>query len=183
MIARPLFLPARILLTGTALLIAGCNVRTHDNGQDSSASITIGNGGEDDSANHTVSITAPGFSARMDLPNLDLGTGTMQIEGMKVFPGTKIHGVDIAGDVDKGDDEDARHKGEVAMGFTAPGDVGQVIAWYRDQAQKTGWTIVTPTAGNQFEATKPGEHGPARFALRLAPAASGSDGRFTVTGR
>lgn len=183
MIARPLLPSAAILLAGTALLIAGCSVRTHDNGQDSSASISIGNDADDGSGNHAVSITAPGFSAKMNLPNLDLGTGTMQIEDMKIFPGTKIHGVDIAGDAGKGDDEDASGRGLVEMGFTAPGGVDQVIAWYRDQAQKTGWTIVTPTAGNQFEATKPGEHGPTHFALRVAATASGSDGHFTVTGR
>ncbi len=176
MMARPLFLPA-------ALLLAGCSMHTHDNGQDSTASITIGNGGEDGSGNHAVSITAPGFSAKMDLPNLDLGTGSMQIEDMKIFPGTKIQGVNITGETAKSDDEDASSRGQVAMGFTAPGGVDQVIAWYRDQAQKTGWTIVAPTAGNQFEATKPGEHGPAHFALRVAATASGSDGHFTVTGR
>lgn len=186
MIARPLFLPRAILLASAALLAAGCSVKTHDNGQDG-ASITIGKGGDDDGGNHSVSINAPGFSAKMNLPNLDLGSGTMQIDDMKIFPGTKIHGVDIAGDADKGDDggDDGEEsgKGQVEMGFTAPGGVDQVIAWYRDQARKTGWTIVTPTAGNQFEATKPGDHGPARFALRVTPTDTGSDGHFTITGR
>ena len=178
MMARPLLLSPAILLAGAALLIAGCSVHTRDNDQDSSASISIGNGGEDGSGNQSVSIAAPGFSAKMDLPNLDLGTGSMQIEDMKIFPGTKIRGVNIVG----GTGKSADGKGQVEMGFTAPGGVDQVIAWYRDQAQKTGWTIETPTAGNQFEATKSREHGPARFALRIAPTASGSDGHFTVTG-
>ncbi len=174
MMARPLFL-------APAILLAGCSVHSPDNGQDNTASITIGKGSEDGSGNHSMSITAPGFSAKMDLPNLDLGTGSMQIEDMKIFPGTKIQGVNITGDTGKSDDTDG--KGQVEMGFTAPGGVDQVMAWYRDQAQKTGWTIVTPTVGNQFEATKAGEHGPAHFALRVAATASGSDGRFTVTGR
>ena len=182
MMARPLLLRPAILLAGTALLLAGCSVHTHDNGQDSSASISIGNGGENGSGNRSMSITAPGFSAKMDLPNIDLGTGTMQIEDMKIFPGTKIRGVNIVGGADESADESGDGKGQVEMGFTAPGGVDQVIAWYRNQAQKTGWTIVTPTAGNQFEATKSREHGPARFALRIAPTATGSDGHFTVTG-
>jgi len=178
MIARPLFLAA-------TLLLAGCSVRTHGNGQDGTASITIGNAA-DGGGNHSMSINAPGFSARMDLPDLDLGTGSMQIEDMKIFPGTKIQGLNITGearDTASSADESADGKGEVQMGFTAPGGVDQVIAWYRDQAQKSGWTIVPPTAGNQFEATKPGEHGPAHFALRIAATATGSDGRFSVTGR
>ncbi len=176
MIAHPLLVP----IAGAALLLAGCSVRTHDDGKDSSASITIGNGGGDGASDtRSVSISAPGFSAKMDMPNLDLGSGSMQIEDMKVYPGTKIEGVQITGKPGSGADGD----GNVEMGFTTPAGVGEVIAWYRDQAQKTGWTIVQPTPGHQFEATKQAGHGPARFALQIAANETGSGGRFTVTGR
>ncbi len=174
MIARPLLLP----LAGTALLLAGCSVRTHDDGKDSTASITIGNG-DGGSDTRSVSISAPGFSAKMDVPKLDLGSGSMQIEDMKMYPGTRIEGVQIVGEPGGGKDGE----GNVEMGFTAPAGVDEVIAWYRDQARKSGWTILPPAAGHQFEATKQASHGPARFALQIAANENGSSGRFTVTGR
>jgi hypothetical protein len=177
-------------LAGAALALAGCSLKTHgDNGED--ASITIGNGADGTALSagngqQSVSIKVPGFSAKVDVPDLDIG-GDTKIENMPLFPGTKVNGVNISahdgdGDGDAHGGDNAR--GNVTMAFTAPADAARVIAWYREQAGKHGWDVVPATGENQFEATRR-EDGkdPTRFALQVASAAGGSSGRFIVSGR
>jgi hypothetical protein len=168
-----------------ALALAGCSLKAHgDNDED--ASITIGDGNAADGGNaaagngqQSVSIDVPGFSAKVNVPDLDIG-GDTKIEDMPLFPGTKVNGVNISAHDGDGDDS----KGDVTMAFTAPADTGKIVAWYKDQAGKHGWDVVPATGENQFEATKQeAGHAPTHFALQVASATGGSSGRFIVTGR
>ena len=178
--------PGRLALglAGAALALAGCSLKTHgDNGED--ASITIGNGADGTALSgangqQSVSIKVPGFSAKVDVPDLDIG-GDTKIEDMPLFPGTKVNGVNISA---HDGDADGDSKGNVTMAFTAPAGTARVIAWYREQAGEHGWDVVPATGENQFEATKR-EDGkdPTHFALQIASAAGGSSGRFIVSGR
>jgi hypothetical protein len=176
---------AVVVLAGTALTLAACSVKTHgDNGED--ASITIGNGASSAdpavaNGQQGVSIDVPGFSAKVNVPDLDIG-GDTKIEDMPMFPGTKVNGVNIVAHGNDG--SGAESKGDVTMAFTAPGDPAKIVAWYKDQADKNGWDAVPPSDNNQFEATKrDGDHGPTHFALQVASATGGSNGHFIVTGR
>ncbi len=173
------------LLAATVLALAGCSVKTHgDNGGD--ASITIGNGassGDPAVANgqQGVSIDVPGFSAKVNVPDLDIG-GDTKIEDMPLFPGTKVNGVNIT--AHDSDGSGGESKGDVTMAFSAPGNPTDVVNWYRTQAGKNGWDALPPSGDNQFEATKrEGDHSPTHFALQVASATGGSSGRFIVTGR
>ncbi len=174
---------ATLLLIGTALALAGCSLKTHgDNGEE--ASITIGNGSGGNVAvgngQQGVSIDVPGFSAKVNVPDLDIG-GDTKIEDMPLFPGTKVNGVNISA---RDGDGDTDSRGDVSMAFTAPADTARVIAWYKDQASKHGWDAVPATGENQFEAIKrDAGKDPTHFALQIASATGGSSGRFIVTGR
>lgn len=174
---------AALVAASTALLLAACSVKSHDN-TGSDASITIGNGadaGGSGNGQQSVAINVPGFSAKLNVPDLDIGDDT-KIEDMPMFPGTKVNGVNIA--AHDSDGSGGESKGDVTMAFTAPGKPDAVVGWYRDQAGKNGWEALPPTGDNQFEATKRnGGHGPTHFALQVASAAGGSNGRFVVTGR
>lgn len=175
---------APALLAGVALALAGCHIKAHgDNGED--AGITIGGGNATDggasagNGQQSVAIDVPGFSAKVNVPDLDIGDDT-RIEDMPLYPGTRVNGVNISAH----GDEDGDGRGDVTMAFTAPADTGKVIAWYKDQAGKHGWGIVPATGENQFEATRQEEgHAPTHFALQVASATGGSSGRFIVTGR
>ena len=171
-----------ILLAGAALTLAGCHIKAHgDNGED--ASITIGGGNATDAGGNgqqSVAIDVPGFSAKVNVPDLDIG-GDTKIDDMPLFPGTKVNGVNVS--AHDGDDG-GESKGDVTMAFTAPADTAKVIAWYKDQAGKHGWAAVPATGENQFEATKEEDgRNPTHFALQVASATGGSSGRFIVTGR
>ncbi len=175
--------PAPLLLVA-ALLLPACSVRTHDANGNRDASITIGNSTDGNGGGNTqsVSIDVPGFSAKVNVPDLDLGSDTTKIDDLAIFPGTKVNGVKITGQASDGSGGDS--KGDVEMGFSAPGDPAKIIDWYRGQAQQQGWTIVPPSGANQFQATKTESgHSATQFALQVAQAAGGSSGRFFVTGR
>lgn len=179
MIARPALLAA-------ALLVSACSVHTHDSdGNTADASITIGNstdGNGGGNATQSVSINVPGFSAKVNVPNLNLGTDTTKIDDMQIFPGSKVSGVKITGQASDGSGGDS--KGDVEMAFSAPADPAKVIDWYRGQAQQQGWTIVPPSGANQFQASKTESgHGTTQFALQVAGTGGSSTGRFVVTGR
>jgi hypothetical protein len=180
MTVRP-FLP----LAAGLILLAGCSVRAHeDNGNGASASISIGNtadGNDPGNGQQSVSINVPGFAAKLNVPDMDIASSTTEIGDMKLYPGTAIHGMHITGQAGDGSGGDGQ--GNVDMGFTAPVEAGRIVDWYRDQAQKTGWTVVPASGANQFEATKR-EHGrDSHFALQVANKGSGSDGHFLVTGQ
>ncbi len=171
-------------LLAAALLVSACSVHTHDSHGNDDASITIGNAadGNGDGNTQSVSINVPGFSAKVNVPGLDLGSDTTKIDDMQIFPGTKVDGVKITGHASDGSGGDSQ--GNVEMGFTAPADPAKIVDWYRRQAQQQGWTIVPPAGANQFQATKQESgHGTTQFALQVADAAGGSSGRFFVSGR
>lgn len=181
---RPLVLLVPVMALSVAL--SGCSFKTHgDNGEE--ASISIGNGAGSDgndmlagNGQQSVSIDVPGFSAKVKVPDLEIG-GDTKIEDMPLYPGTKVNGVNITA---QDGADDAEGKGNVTMAFTAPADTGKVIAWYKDQAGKHGWQAAPATGENQFEATKQEDgHAPTHFALQIASATGGSSGRFIVTGR
>jgi hypothetical protein len=180
MTARPFF-----LITAAGLALAGCSVRAHgDDGNGATASISIGNttdGNSPGNGQQSVSINVPGFSAKLNVPGLNIGSDTTQIEDMKLYPGTAINGMHISGQAGDGSGGDSR--GDVDMGFTAPVGAAQIVGWYRDQAQKGGWTIVPPAGANQFEATKHEGGRDTHFALQVAATGTGSNGHFLVTGR
>jgi hypothetical protein len=172
-----------LFAAGSALALAGCSVKTHgDNGEE--ASISIGNSadaGSGGNGQQSVAINVPGFSAKVNVPDLDIG-GDTKIEDMPLFPGTKVSGVNIS--AHDSDGSGGESKGDVSMTFTAPADAAKIVDWYRTQAQQHGWDIVPPSGANQFEATKQESgHGPTHFALQVQSATGGSSGRFIVTGR
>ena len=175
-------IPLSVLLLSPLIAgLAACHAEVKgDNG--ATASISIGNdadaGGESGNG-QSVSINVPGFAGKMTVPGLNLGDDA-KIDDMPFFPGTKVTGIKVTGE--SGDGSGGHGKGQVDMAFTAPGDTDKLVAWYRDQAQQHGWTVVPPAGGHQFEATKDKADGTSRFAVQMAPEGSGSAGHFLVSG-
>jgi hypothetical protein len=177
----------RPALLATALILAGCHASVHNDQGGGDASITIGNAGGDDGSTagngqQSVSIKVPGFSAKMSMPNLDLGHDT-KIGNMPMFPGTKVTSVNISADHADGSGGDSQ--GNVNMAFSAPGKAADIVSWYKDQASKDGWSAQPPSGANQFEATKQeaDHNGPTHFALQVADSNQGSTGHFLVSGQ
>lgn len=86
-----------------------------------------------------VSIDTPAFKADVKLPKFVLDSTHMDIDGVKLFPGSKVEGVDVEG----GDNED----GSVRISFDSPADAGQVHGWFQKQMSDAGYTVKAEGAG------------------------------------
>jgi hypothetical protein len=169
--------------TGMALLMLTACGKSHDQPtQTDTASISFSadnTSGNASDASHSVSVSVPGFAAKLNVPGLAIGSD-MSIDGIAFRPNTKIAGVNIVGAA--GDGSGGEGHGTVEMRFTDPGAPDQVLAYYKQAAQQGGWTEVPPAAGQQFAATKHKDDGTEHLALQVGAAAAGSSGRFIVTG-
>lgn len=175
--------PALFPLVAAGLL-AGCgghDDKAADNGTTSIRFSGIGDNGADGNA-QTVAVSVPGFSAKLNLPGVDLAGGSTGIDGIAMHPGSKITGLNVTGKA--GDGTGGESHGTVEMAFADPGAAPDaLLAYYRDAAKRGGWTEVPPAAGQQFAATKAKDGGNEQLALQIAAAGSGSSGRFVVNGQ
>jgi hypothetical protein len=72
-----------------------------------------------------LKIDADGFKADVNLPLAAMISDKMEIDGVKLFPGSKITGVDI--------DAKGQEDGRVTMRFEAPAPRDKVADWFRTQ--------------------------------------------------
>jgi hypothetical protein len=174
-------------LAAVALLTA-CNVKTHDKNGNETAAISFGgdadgNGAGDMSGDgsKTVSVDVPGFSAKVAVPDLDIGGKDTDIDGIKLYPGTKMNGVNVLANA--GDGSGGESQGKVVMAFSAPIPPDQLLGYYKGEAAKAGWKEEPAPGGSQFAATKIDEKGKStHLTLNLAGAGTGSTGKFQILG-
>jgi hypothetical protein len=65
----------------------------------------------------------PGFEGKINIPGIQLGGKDMDIDGMKLYPGTQLHDIDVTDDKGPGN-------GRVDMRFTSPDGPDKVAAYY-----------------------------------------------------
>lgn len=117
-----------------------------------------------------VSLDVPGFSAKVTLPDLDIG-GHMDMDGIKLAPDTDVTSLDVQGR------DGGASRGQVSMAFTNPGKPDALIAYYRKAATDAGFADMS-TTGSGLAALKRGK----RFALSVTPDGAGSRGTIMMTG-
>ncbi len=167
-----------ILLAAPMLLLAACHMKVGDDTKDgNSASVSVGEDGNvqvkaADGA-QGVSVSVPGFSAKVNIPGLDLNSDShTDIDGMKLYPGTKI----IAVNVNAHDDA-----GTVDMRFTSPGAPGAIADYYASAARAEDFTdVAVKKDGDKalFTAKKPDGD---LVSIALAPDTAGSAGQIKIT--
>lgn len=91
-----------------------------------------------------LKIDAPGLKADIDLPFMGAITGSMDIDGVKLYPDSKIQGVNI-------DAHDDRDDGRFTMRFHAPADRAKVVAWFNRQFADNGFKMTL--SGDRFTGT------------------------------
>lgn len=91
-------------------------------------------------------IKAPGFEGTINLPKIDIDAADFEMNGVKLYPGSRISAFDL-----KAAESEGRDSGKVAVRFEAPASLDKVQAWFRDAMAKQGFKV-TP-AGNGFAGT------------------------------
>ncbi|MES2097671.1 MAG: hypothetical protein V4459_13010 [Pseudomonadota bacterium] len=129
-----------IPLAAVALALAACGDKDGNdstqfsfNANDSEGAVT---GGID---NGTLKIDAPGFKADIKVPKIALDANDFDMNGVHLYPGSKISSLNVDGGKDKDDDK-------VRVAFTSPASATTVRDWLKERLGKASYTL--STAGN-----------------------------------
>ncbi|WP_219892331.1 hypothetical protein [Aquisediminimonas profunda] len=106
-----------LLSTLAVLALSACGSR--DDGKDKDGVVAI----NADSKTGKVDVKLPGFSANLNLPKIMLDHSNFDLDGVKLYPGSKVRGVVVnAGEGDKA---------KVRVSFESPADQGKVKDWFK----------------------------------------------------
>lgn len=153
---------AVVLIAGLA--IAGCHVQTKDrHSSDSDDNVTIS--GAD---NGSVSFDVPFAKGQVNLPANAMAHGNFDIDGVKLYPGSTMHGFHV---------EATNGQSQVNMAFTAPASSEKVRDYFVDQFRKNG--VEASASGNAITGkSKDGN----QFEIGLQPAQNGTEGTIRIDG-
>lgn len=136
----------------------------------------VGHGGKATSTGSGLSIDSDKFKANLDIPGLTFGGDDMDLEGMKLYPGSTVRGMHV-----HAVDRPGTEKGEVIVDFTSPAAPAVVAQHMADEARRADFALATDTAA-MVSGTKPGGDGSHRFTVTLSPNGDGTAGQLTMTG-
>ncbi|MET0376817.1 MAG: hypothetical protein ABW128_21505 [Rhizorhabdus sp.] len=174
----------RRALIGLAIplvLLAGCELKIGKDkeakdaasvkiGEDGNVAITAEEGGDG------VSFSVPGFAAKIDVPGIELGSENMDIDGIKLYPGSTLHGINVT-------DSKGPGNGVVDMRFTSPGAPDKVAAYYAAAARDNDFTAVNvANAGGTATLTAKNPDGDP-MTITMAPDKVGTRGRILIQDR
>lgn len=120
-----------------------------------------------------VSVNLPGFNADLKLPKMMLDHSNFDLDGVKLYPESKVRSVVV-----NADDTGGHDKAKVRVSFESPADTAKVKAWFKTGFDDEGIKFAeTPTG---FTGTT--DDGDA-FVVTLAPnGASATSGTIDIDG-
>jgi hypothetical protein len=125
--------------------------------------ITAGNGSAAMGTGGEVKIDTPAFQGAFKLPKVNLTADDFDIDGVHLYPGSRIAAVDVKGAGGPGD-------GEVTIRFDSPADAATVRGWLAAQFAKAGKEVAVE--GNRLR----GRTDDGRFTIALTPAGARTQG-------
>jgi hypothetical protein len=170
-VATPLFLTSLLLLSG-----CGSSADADEKGTDVSinmqadgdSSVAAGSDGD----KGKLSITTDGFEAKIAMPKIDMGGGDFEIDGVKLYPGATVTGVNI-----NANDKGGSGASTVDFRYTAPATPDTVRDWYAKEFKARGVTATT-SANGIAGISKDGDN----FTMTFAPSGEGkTSGTIRVT--
>jgi hypothetical protein len=117
-----------------------------------------------------VSLNVPGFDAKMRLPKKLLNDSNFDIDGVKLYPGSKVETFNITADETSG-----KGRADVRIAFSSPAEPAKVAGWFKEQFSKKSIDI----GGDADTLTGKSEKGDA-FTIELR-SAGGSMTKGTVS--
>lgn len=120
-----------------------------------------------------VSVNLPGFNADLKLPKMMLDHSNFDLDGVKLYPGSKVRSVVVNAD-DTGGKDDAK----VRVAFESPAGVAKVKDWFKSGFDDEG-TKFTETPTGFAGTTGDGN----AFVVTLAPvSAAATSGTIDIDG-
>jgi hypothetical protein len=169
------------LILSSALVLSACSSKDDGTkGTDMTLNAT-GDKGESvkasaDGNTGKVAVNLPGFKAEIDMPKIHLDAEDFEMNGAKLYPGSKIDKVNVEAMKAKGGNDN----GVVNVTFTAPADLATVKAWFTKEMTETADFKLTPNAAGLSGTNDKGD----AFTLNLsAPDAQHTTGVLQMSGR
>ncbi|MEO5867817.1 MAG: hypothetical protein ABIS14_01510 [Sphingomonas sp.] len=127
-----------------------------------------------DAKSGEMSINAPGFSGKINLPKIRLDADNVDLNGVHLYPGSKVAAMKIdAHDDGKLGKDDG---GTVKISFESPAGPDTVRAWFENKLSHAGFTVHDDGTGLSGTTD---EHKP--FTLDLSPdGADHAKGTMTI---
>ena len=162
--------PLALCAVAAALSLAACSDKP---GASISLNASDGNANgamtmTDNGQTGEVALKVPGFSGKLKLPKLHLDGNDVSFNGVHLYPGSKVTGMNI----DAGGD-----KGTVHIAFDSPADPATVRGWFQGKLTGAGFTLHAEDNGlaGTTDDDKP-------FRLELQPDGNGhAKGMITVS--
>ena len=160
------------------LLLAACEMKVGKDDRDKDmASVKVGADGNvaitADEGADGVSLSVPGFEGKMKIPGMELGGDDMDIGGLRLYPGSKLSGINITGQKDGAN-------GRVDMRFTSPAAPDKVAAHFAAGARAKDFTdIKIADAGGRTALTAKNRDGD-DLAITMQPVERGTSGRILI---
>lgn len=154
-------------------LLAACDRK----GDKATVEISAGNGSTSikaaPGAESELKIDTPGVKADINLPFMHVLADEMEIDGVKLYPGSKIAGVNI--DARDGEEEDGRF----SLRFHAPADRAKVAQWFTGQFAAHDFKMTL--SGSRFAGTNDEGH---PVTLDMRDSANGTtEGEIRIEGK
>lgn len=124
-----------------------------------------------DGSTGKVSLKVPGFDAKVNLPKIMLDGADFDLDGVKLYPDSKVRTINI-------DADDSQHKdsAKVNVAFDSPADVAKVKAWFKTGLADKKATF-TETASGFTGKTADGDE----FVIGLTANGAATQGTISVT--
>jgi len=145
------------------------DVRTTSSGGNSSA-VASSSGG---AVASSLSIDADDFKANLEIPGMSFGSNHLDLDGMKLFPGSTVKGMHV-----RATDRGSNQRGQMVLNYSSPAAPLVVAQHMADQARKAGFTLTANTTA-LVSGTKRDDDASKDFSMTLAPAASATSGSAT----
>ena len=168
---------ALVPLIVVALPLTACKRRHHDDDKTVTIekTVTVTTDGDKSmvsvGGDHGLKIDTDGFKAALDIPGMEFGGKNFDIDGMKLYPGSKVKGMKV-----KAHDADGDKSGTVTVTFVSPASPDAVLVHAEAQAKDEDYTV---TRSGQTLNGKKGDD--KHFVYTVAADGAGTTGTLTMT--
>ncbi len=136
----------------------------------------VGKRDADDAKVSGLTIDSDKFKANIEIPGMSFGADHMDIDGMKLYPGSKVKAVRV-----HARDRDGDKQGTVTMDFTSPATPPAVAVHMAAEAKKAGFAV-TGVSPAGLSGTKTEDKEANHFTVTLNANGDATLGQLTMTG-
>ncbi len=158
-------------------LLAACHAKSDTKDADSSVTIdktvtfdTKGKGSAS-AGDNGFKIDTDDFKASLEIPGLQMGGKSFDVDGMNLLPGSQVRGMSVVSHEKDGDKD-----GKVTITFTSPGTPDAVLTHAVAEARNKGWTVARTATGLG------GTKGEKTIAYAVVANGAKTNGTVTLTG-